>query len=151
MLRFLLGVTLLIVQLLVLAPEVHAVSGRSCRRTCGSRVEADCSGLRKRSFRRCRRDLIRRCRAVGQDVCSTATTTTASSSTTTTTIVCTGQVDCGTFCCNSDTPICAANGDHRCCPSSFPIYCPDQGAGQYCCEAASTCTASTTEKRCLLP
>jgi hypothetical protein len=149
--RLLIGLFLLGLEFLATTPDVIAATGRGCRRTCGVQVEASCNGLRKRPFRRCRRNLIRRCRVLGEDVCQIATTTTATATTTTTTLVCRDQVNCGGFCCPQSTPVCAPNGDTFCCPSTFPVYCPDLGAGRYCCETTSACTTSTSERTCILP
>ena len=151
--RFLFVLALLVLHSAVVLPDATAASGRVCRKSCGAKLVADCEGLKRPALRRCRRDLIRRCKNQGQDVCSTATTTILSSTTTTSTTLaeCSGRISCGTFCCDLDKPVCASNGDVWCCDATTPIYCPDRGAGRYCCQATSTCSALATEKRCVLP
>jgi hypothetical protein len=65
-----------------------------------------------------------------------------------------GSVDCGTFCCDSATPVCEPNGDccaaygftDCCCPSNAPL-CESDGL----CHAATTTTVSLSATTTTLP
>lgn len=129
------------------AVDVDAASGRACRRSCGDAISASCEGLGRRAFKRCRRDLIKRCKQLGAGVCARATTTTTTTSTTTLPPVCQpSETNCGSYCCAASYPVCATNGDRWCCPADFPVYCND--TRRYCCGAEFTCSG---DGRCVVP
>lgn len=75
----------LVLAVILVATNTHALSRRACRRACSVQL-APCAYESRRSLRReCRRTVIRACRSEGLAVCAT-TTSTATTSTSSSTI-----------------------------------------------------------------